>query len=761
MESAPRQIPDERRSAKAAADSLHEHVTACLRALQILKYAGDSVSNAGEKKAKAQARIEEDAEREKTTRTLGATLDVIERVDPTHAPVEGPPLCVTAATLKKHLIDLRRLITIAKGVPREGTHAVEYKTHLDAVWAAKNAMHRQLFLDQPGSVHAAVKLADLLSDVWRACASLSSARKAFETAHKANAGDVAAKREDQLATAQERAAVAIEAALAAIEGVDPSLVPVQGPRPIEIAADMKPVLLELWSVATAGALDDRFRAQVRAVADAQRTLRGLLFAPDTTSTPDELEQMHNETSPAVALTSPSERTCTSILIELVGLVRRQREIDPRITGTHSAPWRPPQPSESPAWELAYNKIEALLVDLDQEYQKISAKNGPFAQDPYSQAVARLRATFAEWRTAWALTDSTDESSLDDRIGQVEINWASLAAELAKHDVPHFDPATEEGTKDSLHSVALSADVVLLTNVRREAAERLWKRALRLRQTKPHLPSLPPGVGDPKQVVLGLKDWVVSAHGADWERRHKRPRHHPEKARVIPTPSPITEPAEIIQTLRAMENVPKSSSLYETAGSLLINAARKGALDDYPEAVKLIRVQAARPGGQNFVGAWNDGVFEIRKQRGLAGSLFFESFGEDLVLVADIIETSISARGSAAADPVHTNAGSFQPGDTKPPLVAHADDFTWVIWFGTRYAFSKGNQAECVRHLWESWEKSGRRDGCGLSEKTLGVKVDSANDHFRIVHVFRKHEAWGKMIRMTEQRGVYALFAGKN
>ncbi|MGE3110086.1 MAG: hypothetical protein AB7O77_17245 [Phycisphaerales bacterium] len=406
---------------------------------------------------------------------------------------------------------------------------------------------------------------------------------------------------------------------------------------IEVAADLKPVLVEVRS--ELGALGQPSEAQLRAISTAQASLRNMLFV-------------------AVAPLVPA-RTCTSMLIDLVGLVRRQRETDSRITG---APWWPPQSSgPRPAWQVGHDKIEEMLRNLEQQCQKISAKHGPFAQDPLSRAVARLRDSFGEWRMAWALCDSSDTASLDSRIAEVEANWVSLAGEFASYEVPHFDPTTEEGTKDSLSSLALSTDVLLLTKVRPEAAERLWQRALRLRQEKPHLPSLPPGTGDPKQIVLSLKDWVVSAQGTQWERRHERSRRDSEQPNAEPTPSPVTDLAEIAKTLRAMMGVPRTHSVYETAGSLLINATQQGGLDGLPEAAKLIRVHAARPGGQNLVGAWSDGLFEIRKQRGLRKSVYFQSFDEDLVLVAGLIEEGL------APHPPHDQVPGMRA-ETRPPKV---------------------------------------------------------------------------------------------
>ncbi|MGE3110106.1 MAG: hypothetical protein AB7O77_17345 [Phycisphaerales bacterium] len=490
--------------------------------------------------------------------------------------------------------------------------------------------------EHAAAIHPAVALADVLSEAWRECCLYANAHRRRESVYSAGA-DTSTHDEIE-ESARQGAIVAIEAALIAVGSVDPTLTPVKGPSVIEVAAELKPVLTEVGS--ELGALGQPTETQLRTISTAQASLRTMLFV---------------EATPA-----PSARTCTSMLIELVGLVRRQRETDPRITG---APWLPPPPSEPRrAWQVGHDKVEEMLRSLEQQCQEISAKRGPFAQDPLSRVVARLRASFAEWRMAWALCDSADTSSLNDRIEAVEANWVSLAGEFASHEVPHFDPATEEATKDSFNSLAVSADVLLLARVRPEAAERLWQRALRHRQARPYLPSLPPGTGDPKQIVLSLKDWVVSAQGAEWERRQERTRRDSEKTKATPTASAITDLREIAETLRAMMGVPRTHSVYETAGSLLINATQQGALDGLPEAAKLIRVYAARPGGQNFVGAWSDGLFEIRQQRGLGKSVFSESFAEDAALVADIIEAKISS--SAAVD---SAAVGRRPSSFKRPI----------------------------------------------------------------------------------------------
>lgn len=96
---------------------------------------------------------------------------------------------------------------------------------------------------------------------------------------------------------------------------------------------------------------------------------------------------------------------------------------------------------------------------------------------------------------------------------------------------------------------------------------------------------------------------------------------------------------------------------------------------------------------------------------------------------------------------------------KTPLedsIPHGDDFTWMIVGGQRYSFKKGLEAECIRHLFLAWVKSGGADGCGMSECVLGEKAGSSATPFRLTKVLGGHSAWGTLIRSVE-KGTFALF----
>lgn len=135
--------------------------------------------------------------------------------------------------------------------------------------------------------------------------------------------------------------------------------------------------------------------------------------------------------------------------------------------------------------------------------------------------------------------------------------------------------------------------------------------------------------------------------------------------------------------------------------------------------------------------------------------------------AQYLQQRLGAAGPSSAGPA---SGSQKKGGQRTPVVApglpiadqdvrefaHAEDFAWIIWCGQRFTFKKGNQAESIKQLWAAWEKSGKRDGCGLGEETIGARIESANSAFRLAHVFREHPAWGTVIQ-SSGRGQFALF----
>jgi len=97
---------------------------------------------------------------------------------------------------------------------------------------------------------------------------------------------------------------------------------------------------------------------------------------------------------------------------------------------------------------------------------------------------------------------------------------------------------------------------------------------------------------------------------------------------------------------------------------------------------------------------------------------------------------------------------------------HSEDFTSVDWFGTRHTFSKGNQAEAVRVLWEAWKQGGH----SLSQETIGERIKSSADRFELRKTFRQrkakgdgyglHPAWGTMIQQ-DGKGCFRLVRPKS
>ncbi|QNN24938.1 hypothetical protein HED60_22545 [Planctomycetales bacterium ZRK34] len=103
-------------------------------------------------------------------------------------------------------------------------------------------------------------------------------------------------------------------------------------------------------------------------------------------------------------------------------------------------------------------------------------------------------------------------------------------------------------------------------------------------------------------------------------------------------------------------------------------------------------------------------------------------------------------------------------DTNGETPTHSVDFTSVNWYGTRYTFSKGNQAQAVKILWEAWMNGGH----SLSQETIGEKIGSSASRFEMRKTFRNrqrggsqtmHPAWDTMIQ-GDGKGCYRLVMPK-
>lgn len=103
--------------------------------------------------------------------------------------------------------------------------------------------------------------------------------------------------------------------------------------------------------------------------------------------------------------------------------------------------------------------------------------------------------------------------------------------------------------------------------------------------------------------------------------------------------------------------------------------------------------------------------------------------------------------------VPTRAGGAAEGE-----VTVADDFTWMVVRGKRFRFETPTQARVIGVLYETWVESGRRDGSGLSEKTIGDKAGSSADRFRVQKVFDGNDALNRILR-SPSKGQWALYLG--
>lgn len=157
--------------------------------------------------------------------------------------------------------------------------------------------------------------------------------------------------------------------------------------------------------------------------------------------------------------------------------------------------------------------------------------------------------------------------------------------------------------------------------------------------------------------------------------------------------------------------------------------------------------------------------DITKQTARIGQIS-EPIGEIIVLKGSIEKLAedlrYCVRVAKEADLARTKQNGKKvksPKAKKKPGYTHSEDYSSVVWFGKTYNFTK-TQALCVKHLWSEWEKS---EGLSLSEKTIGEKIGSAADNYKLKHTFRvkrnnkscQHPAWEKMI-VSSGKGLFCL-----
>lgn len=90
-----------------------------------------------------------------------------------------------------------------------------------------------------------------------------------------------------------------------------------------------------------------------------------------------------------------------------------------------------------------------------------------------------------------------------------------------------------------------------------------------------------------------------------------------------------------------------------------------------------------------------------------------------------------------------------------PAMEPGLDYLTFRWGEQRFSFSKGNQAQSVRVLWEAWGNGGHM----VNEETIGDRIGSQASRFRLADVFRRgknmHPAWKTLI-VSPQKGCFSL-----
>ncbi|MCC7171373.1 MAG: hypothetical protein IT459_13075 [Planctomycetes bacterium] len=111
----------------------------------------------------------------------------------------------------------------------------------------------------------------------------------------------------------------------------------------------------------------------------------------------------------------------------------------------------------------------------------------------------------------------------------------------------------------------------------------------------------------------------------------------------------------------------------------------------------------------------------------------------------------------AADPdARTNPAAPPATTIESERLRHGDDFSWMVVKGRRFSFSRPQQALVIKTLFAQWQKSGRLDGSGLREQTIGAAIDSSRKAFRIRRVFDGHDAVNSILR-SAAKGEWALY----
>ncbi len=172
-------------------------------------------------------------------------------------------------------------------------------------------------------------------------------------------------------------------------------------------------------------------------------------------------------------------------------------------------------------------------------------------------------------------------------------------------------------------------------------------------------------------------------------------------------------------------------------------------------VAMVREKAPISGKQlaEYASAVNLGLRKKRKMVARIARLEAAGFTDELV---GFVQREYPEAADAIGLP-----NTVIPPSTEP---SHSSDFTTVNWFGERFVFAKGNQAQAVRVLWEAWEQGGH----ALSQETIGERIKSSAARFELRKAFRRrangktdqHPAWGTMIQ-PNGKGCYKLAGAKS
>jgi len=270
-------------------------------------------------------------------------------------------------------------------------------------------------------------------------------------------------------------------------------------------------------------------------------------------------------------------------------------------------------------------------------------------------------------------------------------------------------------------------------------------------------------------VEGAKTWASAAHAARDVVRSVREAVAAAEAAAArrQAPSPSTYSRKEYEkgqdeALDRFEAIAKSDEMRAAAEEERKRIRSERFNIDWDEAILVERDYAVER--KHFKRTLTDEERQRQAVEGAAAELARRRRDELLYALAALcrghpvdLRRRISAELAVEIEKLRVTANGVHGGGARVEAAlgaTHSEDFATVNWFGVKYHFNP-TQARCIGLLWAEWKKG----DLGLNQSTIGDKIETASDNFRLAHSFRDHPAWGTLIQ-KEAEGVFRLATPK-